>query len=1414
MAELLVSEPKLGSSAKVTLSTTTSKVAHGDEEATTSLNFTAHLLDPSHLPSNSTLQVWSDLPRLAERNQEKKEREWKAFNFTRLDQTSLVASIPLRVEHVHKLSFGFTYRILHGSEPSSIQWLSHPNQDGQITFCEPTQQLPATNNLDKLVRLNSADGRVSVMNCQKSDMSGIDVSLATILAHPDCKEGDVEELDLCRLAVGSDNVSGLVVERTKATWCTSRTFQGLDSLSPDFGSSLVLLRFEDVEATSDEQGLSSLYSSIDNRKVMALLPLSTSRSTTTLVRSRHRAHDHGGFSIVARTQLDTRNADAFDQAKAYVLIACGPASSVHNIIKSCMDQARQVLESERLGNDSYESSLTRDRRIFRERLNEGDQSAMTPSSSYPSSPTFRAMDTDMTIETIPSSLGDLDDSVGCFDSTFNAGDDTVQAKAAGAGGGAFHIGRRTSPLDPRGGLGFCTWEALGPGVEPKLSAVVEAIASTEKRLGDGAITSVLIDDGWQDVVKSEDSPRGRLNSWELKSGLLDVDEARSESGDVSALSCYINHIRQRFPSVQHVGVWMTLAGYWDGIHPSGPISSKLNGEVMPLKIQTPFGSHHDQQRTCVIPSTVEASRTFWSLSFSQLQYSGVDFVKVDAQAEWDWLTQPSISPSENDMPIATLRRESWNSMLLSAQRWFGSDSVIHCMSGSSRFTNGVAAILPPTGTTSTAPSGGSDKLTFRNTDDFFPDVPQAHRFHLAHNAYNALLSAHSPSLKPDADMFSTCIRSLNGEDWSSYHGSFRAFSTAKLWISDRLPIDGDASHHAAAAALGLVAKRKDGSFSTVQADLANERANEVPGLPLASSLFEDVVSDSTGPALKMGLSVNSGYGAVIGLWNTRGENKPSVDAISTLDLSDAMLGTCGFFQGQKTKKRDYILSSRRSGSLSLIEQFDPVEHKDEHPLCSSVIMPVRLEAAEWDVVSAVPLENLADGARIGFLGLVDKYLPSVATRGELSVRNQVVELVEGDDDGREDGEEEKVGEAAGQVPKPTVSEEGEEDLEEIVDLPAAARATEDQLDSQTEATTNLSNLLQNRARFDVIRIAAILILNTLFHTMMRALGLVPNRKDQPRAPKPTPRVSAPKRFARSAIRGAHSTIFRVLTFGSSITPRSEEGKVLLKARLDTTTTATLLGRLKSSSPISATSVQGSRSDARSACSTPGRGVASVGLGLNAGRAENVDEALKAVRIILGNQTMPQRPSKAARAQTSYDERDSQHHGKVRSRPEVWDGRYSESSSLDNRAEERDSAAEEQQEGDGEEDAFQVRRPLVKTTKKISEVEARIVAAGKISFVILPASPETDLGGAGGTTVETEVLIDGQSVPAELIEFKESAVHSNAKGSMAAVGALRIEIDMEKFVFSEGFHPLEERVDERGWKVQVRIVSSSSLLSYL
>lgn len=68
-------------------------------------------------------------------------------------------------------------------------------------------------------------------------------------------------------------------------------------------------------------------------------------------------------------------------------------------------------------------------------------------------------------------------------------------------------------------------------------------------------------------------------------------------------------------------------------------------------------------------------------------------------------------------------------------------------------------------------------ILVRNSDDFFPEIPTSHPWHIFVNAYNALFTQHL-NVIPDWDMFQTV------HEYSGFHAAARCVSGGPIYVTD------------------------------------------------------------------------------------------------------------------------------------------------------------------------------------------------------------------------------------------------------------------------------------------------------------------------------------------------------------------------------------------------------------------------------------------------------------------------------------------------------------------------------------------------------------------------------------------------------------------------------------------------------
>lgn len=133
-------------------------------------------------------------------------------------------------------------------------------------------------------------------------------------------------------------------------------------------------------------------------------------------------------------------------------------------------------------------------------------------------------------------------------------------------------------------------------------------------------------------------------------------------------------IKSEFPTIKHVGVWLTLQGYWNGIHPQSWLGKRYELRkfgVRPYHTQYPYPP---AVKDIFLPAISELER-FWDDYFSALSCAGVEFVKIDNQASIDYLVGDGAA--EMRLNIGKYARAA-------AIKQFGNGNLINCMAHSSR----------------------------------------------------------------------------------------------------------------------------------------------------------------------------------------------------------------------------------------------------------------------------------------------------------------------------------------------------------------------------------------------------------------------------------------------------------------------------------------------------------------------------------------------------------------------------------------------------------------------------------------------------------------------------------------------------------------------------------------------------------
>ncbi|KAF2754392.1 raffinose synthase protein-like protein Sip1 [Pseudovirgaria hyperparasitica] len=456
------------------------------------------------------------------------------------------------------------------------------------------------------------------------------------------------------------------------------------------------------------------------------------------------------------------------------------------------------------------------------------------------------------------------------------------------------------------GLTYCTWNGLGQKLHQ--DRIFEALESL--RSSGITITNLIIDDNWQSLG---DNQGGEYTPGldQFRAGWMEFEAIKE--GFPQGLKYCTSKIRKDNPNIKHIAVWHALLGYWGGIAPHGKIAKEYGITQVHMRDGVAGGNKY------VVPAD-QASRMYADF-YSFLSQSGVDSVKTDAQFMVDEIDQ---APARR-----SLIKEYQDSWSIANMRYLGA-KAISCMS------------LTPQMLFHSQLPNNKPRLLLRNSDDFFPEIPASHPWHIFCNAHVSLLTQHLNTL-PDWDMFQTV------HDFSAFHAAARCVSGGPIYITD------EPGKHDIKLIDQMTAKNPRGDTIILRPSTVGKSTNAY------TSYDEHVllkVSSYNGGA-QTGTSI-------LGIFNTT-----SADLTEHIKLSQ--------FPGAETGT--YIIRSYTSGSIA-----PPLsvasEATNRNPLY------VSLNSHAWDILSAVPVQSFTLRRKgsgsgpadisIANLGLLDKMTGSAA----------------------------------------------------------------------------------------------------------------------------------------------------------------------------------------------------------------------------------------------------------------------------------------------------------------------------------------------------------------------------------------------------------------------------------------------------
>ncbi|APA08805.1 hypothetical protein SS1G_02597 [Sclerotinia sclerotiorum 1980 UF-70] len=299
-------------------------------------------------------------------------------------------------------------------------------------------------------------------------------------------------------------------------------------------------------------------------------------------------------------------------------------------------------------------------------------------------------------------------------------------------------------------LVYCTWNSLGP------TLTSTTLVSALEDLSTSSIypSTIIIDDGWQSIKSFGSETFPTQHRW-----------SRFEASSTSFPEGLANlslRIRNLYPWIKNIGIWHGIFGYWGGIDPEDEIGR--NYKLRWVEIN----NHHRSGMWVVDACDV---RRFYDEFYSFLVSCGINAVKLDTQGLLNDLKNP-----KDRRELIPAYRDAVHASLVSHFE----DRVISCMSQYPSNIFSPQLLL-------SSPGHISRKVAMRNSDDFWPNDPTAHPWHIHTNSHTSHLTTHLENITPDWDMFQTSSSGTNSSsfpDYSSYHAAARSLSGGLVSITD------------------------------------------------------------------------------------------------------------------------------------------------------------------------------------------------------------------------------------------------------------------------------------------------------------------------------------------------------------------------------------------------------------------------------------------------------------------------------------------------------------------------------------------------------------------------------------------------------------------------------------------------------
>ncbi|KAI5841576.1 raffinose synthase or seed imbibition protein Sip1-domain-containing protein [Morchella snyderi] len=415
------------------------------------------------------------------------------------------------------------------------------------------------------------------------------------------------------------------------------------------------------------------------------------------------------------------------------------------------------------------------------------------------------------------------------------------------------------------GLSYCTWNGLGADLgEDKILKALGELETAGVRIG-----NLIIDDNWQSIPPGSYSSSGTWTSFEANEKF---------PGGLKGL---VEKIRAKWPYIRHIGVWHALHGYWDGITPGGAIENAYKTVKVGWRDNV---RSVERKLTFVAPEDVGR---FYDDFYQFLSSCGVDAVKTDVQCRIDELL--------DGKETAKMARAYQDAFKKSSIKYFDR-RAIYCMSHVPQIL--YHSLLPD----------DSKPVFFRSSDDFYPNVPSTHSWHIFSNAMNMILFGQL-NILPDWDMFQSSLPTYN-----TLHAAARCISGGPVFLTD-IPGEHDV-------------------------DLINSMVSPSPANAAPRALRPSKMAMASDPyvsyhAGKM-LQVNNTHkhSSLLGIFN-----------ISTMALTELINVKTSFHNLDQQK--EYVIRAHTTGRMT--EPRGVLDGEDS-------FLVVSLEPSKWEIFTAVPVE--------------------------------------------------------------------------------------------------------------------------------------------------------------------------------------------------------------------------------------------------------------------------------------------------------------------------------------------------------------------------------------------------------------------------------------------------------------------------